>query len=136
MERVCIGCCEKPCTVRFDCGHSCFCSRCCIKVVKKVLSSGVGSKCPCCREEIVFHMLENKSWVATEDEFIKPRHNQRPGAPEHLSVLHSAGLTDDEFKDAYEAHICALVESVRAAELAQLIARIDNPNLRTLADLL
>jgi hypothetical protein len=57
-------------------------------------------------------MIENDSSVATQAEFINPLHNQRPGAPEHLSVQHSVGPTDDE-------------TFLQIRRLAERVARID-----------
>jgi hypothetical protein len=113
--RRCIECCDRPCTVRFGCGHSCFCSECLGAFISNQ-PSFVGSECPICRVPILLDEMENELEVALEPGFITPLRTTQVETSE-ASDSESGEYLDDE-KEELDDRVSLLTEIRRAQQRA------------------
>ena len=85
-EKTCIVCAHRPRTTRFHCGHSCFCSICCVKYLD-LQNSNVKQVCPYCRSTILLEHIVNECEVANAPIFTKFRHVDALGGSLHRERL-------------------------------------------------
>jgi hypothetical protein len=72
VVRKCIACVTNPCTVRFRCGHSCFCSYCFGLFRTTPREWGLDPPCPMCRSPIILNEIQEYDSVAIEAEYVEP----------------------------------------------------------------
>jgi hypothetical protein len=102
VVRKCIACETNPCTIRFGCGHSCFCPYCFGLFVTTPREVALNFPCPCCRRPIIRNEIQEDDSVAVEAEYIEPVVHAMQGghefsevrphyptSPHPLSILHS-----------------------------------------------
>jgi hypothetical protein len=72
VVRKCIACETNPCTVRFSCGHSCFCYHCFRLFRTTPREWGLDLPCPMCRSPIILNEIQEYDSAAIEAEYVEP----------------------------------------------------------------